>query len=193
MNGSNIIEKIKSGDDEILQYIYHEYKSSFCAFLRKIHDIELDQCIELFQISVVVLYDNVATGRLTELTGGLKSYLFGIGKVKAREYFRKQAPVAVNWDENLTHTILDLDGVEDKKELEECLNKVLASFGELSAQCQKLLDLFYFQKSRLTEISQEMSYKNVNTTKNLKYKCLKKLRKIYEEASISGQSQWLEA
>ncbi len=187
MNGNNIIEKIKSGDDAILRQIYRDYKGPFCGLLQKNYGIKPDLCIELFQIAVVILYDNIATGRLTELTVDLQTYLIGIGKIKAKEHLRKKNQKVISWDEKLTHTILDLDEVEDKKLFEQKFTQVIESLNQLGKSCQHLISLFYFQEMKLGEINQELNYKNTSTTKNLKYKCLQKLRRIYQEMNRLNQ------
>jgi len=51
----------------------------------------------------------------------------------------------------------------------------------LGDPCKSLLELYYYKRLSMAEITEAMEYKNVDTTKNLKYKCIKRLRKLFEE------------
>ena len=179
MAGNNIIEKIKEGDDETLRSIYDEHRGPFCAFLRKKYDVEIDQAIEIFQICVIVLYDNIATKKLTQLSSNLRSYLFGIGKNKALEYLRTKQSIYKNQDEILVKLIMKLDHVEQNEVMEQKILRIHKALDKMGESCKKLLDLFYFQKLSMQEIKEDLNYKNVNTAKNLKYKCLQKFKNIY--------------
>ena len=39
----------------------------------------------------------------------------------------------------------------------------------------------------MAEIGTEMDYKNVDTVKTLKYKCIKRLQKIYQSIVVSSE------
>jgi len=51
----------------------------------------------------------------------------------------------------------------------------------LGDPCKTLLELYYYKRLSMAQITSSMDYKNVDTTKNLKYKCIKRLRRLFEE------------
>jgi len=55
----------------------------------------------------------------------------------------------------------------------------------LGDACQQILRLFYFMKKSMEEITGIMGYKNADTVKNQKYKCMQRLKKVYRELERS--------
>jgi len=52
---------------------------------------------------------------------------------------------------------------------------------KLGQPCQRIVELFYFEKKNMTEISEALGYKNPDTAKNQKCKCMARLRKLFSE------------
>ena len=74
---------------------------------------------------------------------------------------------------------------EDQKEvLEEQLKVAAASLEQLGDPCAQVLKHFYFDKLSMEQIADRLYYKNKETAKNLKHKCLKRLRKIFLEMQV---------
>jgi len=67
---------------------------------------------------------------------------------------------------------------EDNEIKKKRIRKILKTIDALSEPCKTILELFYFKGYTIEEISQIMGYKNKNTTKNMKYKCIMKVKKI---------------
>ena len=121
---------------------------------------------------MVQFYENVLSGKLTKLTSDPKSYIFGIGKNKVRE-MREIA------SKKFEPSKLAVASVEEKLNTEVLLEKVEYSLVKLGDPCRQLLTMFYYQNLSLVEITGRLGYKNSDTTKNLKYKCLNRLRKLF--------------
>ncbi|MBK6498767.1 MAG: hypothetical protein IPG00_11645 [Saprospiraceae bacterium] len=64
---------------------------------------------------------------------------------------------------------------------QEDLLKANAALFKLGEPCKSLLELSYYQQMKLDDITLLLGYKNNDTTKNLKYKCMKRLQKIFFE------------
>jgi RNA polymerase sigma-70 factor (ECF subfamily) len=58
---------------------------------------------------------------------------------------------------------------------------ISTTLSKIGDPCYRLLELFYFVQKTMEEISVELGYKNPETTKNQKYKCMERLRKMVEE------------
>jgi DNA-directed RNA polymerase specialized sigma24 family protein len=63
---------------------------------------------------------------------------------------------------------------------ENNLNLISRCFDQLGDPCHTLLDLFYYQKKSMEEITVELNYKNTDSAKNQKYKCIERLRKLVD-------------
>lgn len=56
--------------------------------------------------------------------------------------------------------------------------KVLATLGQ---PCQQLIELFYYERKMMEEISIQLNDKNADTAKNQKCKCMARLRSLSEK------------
>lgn len=172
MENRLLIARIKEGDDQVIQKVYNTYRDEFIVWANKYHHCDFEEAKEVYQICMVQLYENIVNGKLTVLTSNLKTYLFGIGKNKIREIrsFNAKKITEIGGEDTTT---------EDRLLHESILDKVEEALNHLGDPCKKLLELFYYQKMSLVQITDLLDYKNTDTTKSLKYKCLGRLRRIY--------------
>jgi len=169
------ILEIRNNENAALRQLYSLYKSDCIAWLTSNANVQLEDAKEIFQISVVILYDNVVSGKLEQLNSNVKSYLIGICKNKAYELYRAQKKTSVT-DQFPTIKSYIMEGVTEKEELEERIDAMTSALNALGDPCRLLLQLFYYKKKSMDEITGLMQYKNASTTKNLKYKCIKRLQ-----------------
>ena len=73
----------------------------------------------------------------------------------------------------------------EEKELK--LQLVAKGLEKLGEPCKTLLELFYFNNMSMDEIASQLSYKNRATAKNLKYKCLGRLRNKFNKEMIKNE------
>ncbi len=162
----------------LLAEIYSEHKAEFIVWIKKTYPCDEHAAQDIFQASMLSMYENIMTGRLTSFSSSPKTYLFAVGKNKARELQRRSS-------KEIKHIELysfseETTEEEEWEEQEKKINMLSSALKSLGDPCKKLLNLFYFHKQGLEEITKNMGYKNPGTTKNLKYKCIVRLRKIYK-------------
>lgn len=172
--------KLKTNENEALKEIYALFRNDTLAWLQKDFSCSLDDAIDIFQMSVVILYDNVVTGKLTTLTSNIKTYLMGIARNKAMELNRSKKNI-ISYDDSPNIMIQYVVEENEDQILEQQLHLASLSLNHLGDPCKSLLTLYYYQDKSMEEITQQMNYKNTDTTKNQKYKCLKRLQNIYSE------------
>lgn len=175
---THIIDRIRSGDEDSLREIYREYRQPFIQWIKGEFSCTDDDAIEFFQTSVVILYDNIITGKLTELNSHVKTYLFGIGRNKAREWLRHRQRQGTTADDLLINYLHEEAPETDEAEFAASLRTIDAGMNQLGEPCRSLLTYFYYQKLSMREICERLEYKNEDTAKNQKYKCLKRLQSI---------------
>jgi RNA polymerase sigma factor (sigma-70 family) len=178
------INYIKTNENKALTEVYTLYRDECMMWLQKEMKCSEEDSIEVFQMAVIILYDNVATGKLVELTSSIKTYLFGIAKLKAWELTRKAEKTVIGVDDALLKYVAEENEIMDNTEELVLVEK---SLEELGQPCKTVLQLYYYKNKSMEEISQELGYKNADTTKNQKYKCLKRLQNIFyvHKAKIS--------
>lgn len=105
---------------------------------------------------------------------GIKTYLYSIGKNKLLADTRKNSKIS--YQEEIDEDELFEALEEDNTEKEVRINKIKKLISELGEPCSEILRLFYFNNLSNDEIAEVMKYKNGNTVKNLKYKCIQRIK-----------------
>jgi RNA polymerase sigma-70 factor (ECF subfamily) len=178
MEHHSLIERIKSRDsDEGLREIYTSYRNEFLLWAVRHHKCTMDEAKDVFQQSVIIFYENIVNGKLTEITTQVKTYIFSIGKNKILELLRLKKKQMPEFNDQIYKYDSQVDGEVDE-DYEEKLKYVEAGLGKLGDPCKSILKHYYYQKKSMVEISEILKYKNSDTVKNLKYKCLQRLRRI---------------
>lgn len=175
-----LIESIRKGDQQALSKLYEEHRKDFSLWLIKHYGSAMDDALEVYQETIIAFYENVVSGKLSELSSSIKTYLFSIGKNKYLSMTRKSGR-NVNSDAHLQMVTDDGSELEEKKVKEDMLTLVEASFKKLSEHCRKLLKFFYYDRLSMEDIMDKLKYKNANTAKNQKYKCMQQLRKFHSD------------
>jgi len=180
-NHSNeMIIALRKGDDRALTQIYKELKPEFLSWSAREYNLQNEDAVELYQLSMVIFYDNVMSGKLDQFSSQVKTYIFGIAKNKARELLRKkrrQMPLS----DLLGDYVEEDDDIDEKLLVESRLDQVRMALNNLGKKCQDMIRLFYYKKMDLESIAQLMNYSSARTAKNMKYKCLQQLRKVVNQ------------
>lgn len=189
MNGNSAISKIKNEGNEALGEVYIKYREEFVSWLMKQYRCDVDTAKDIYQQVIVIFYDNIRLGKLTELRSNLKTYLFAIGKNKYHEYLKKNTRF-VQKDDFAGESGFNGEEIKEKQEKEIQLDQLEESLRELGDPCQSILKLFYYQKKSMDQITEILNYKNRETAKNQKYKCLNRLRKIHFKVSMKEHGSY---
>jgi len=181
MSETLVLEKIKNGDKSQLDAIYNNYKPEFISWITRQYRCETEDAEEYYQYAIVTFYDNIISNKLTKLECSIKTYLFAIGRNKFLEKTKSNLRVLPNINNN--QQIMNLTETEevDHELKERQLQTVENCLEKLGEPCRTLLELYYFNKMSMEDIAAHLNYKNSDTSKNLKYKCLNRLRKLFRE------------
>lgn len=177
MDHNKVIERIRSGSEEELAVVYKKYRKEFINWITRTYNCSIEDSKDLYQTTIIIFYESIISGKLVELKSSLKTYLFAIGKNKVHEHKRylvkKEALITDSTDNFNLSEELPEEEERNFKKVEWCLEK-------LGDPCKTMLQLYYYGQLSITELTKKLNYKNTDTSKNLKHKCLKRLRKIYE-------------
>ncbi|MGB3180956.1 MAG: sigma-70 family RNA polymerase sigma factor [Cyclobacteriaceae bacterium] len=182
MDEKEVIERLRSGGEKELEMIYLKYRDEFLFWITKNFTCPLDEAKDIYQVSILTLYENVVQGKVRTLTSSIKTYLFAIGKNKALASNKKAQRFTSDFSDNM-----DVSAIENghSSEDEERWRLVESSLDKLGDPCRTLLKQYYYHKKAVSDIAVELGYKNADTAKNLKYKCMKRLKKIFETELIN--------
>jgi RNA polymerase sigma factor (sigma-70 family) len=179
---NEILRRIKDDDARVITHVYKKYHDEFLRFVRKgFPQFSIESTEDAFNESFNALYRNVKVGRLKSLSSSLKTYLFQIGKYKVIDEINRCRKT--DGSEIITfipdQEILSLDLFEEK-DLEIKKTRLLSETVErLKETCKTLLKLFWYDKKSDKEILELTDYKDTDTVKNQRSRCMKALRKTY--------------
>lgn len=174
------LDKIRNGDQHQIEDIYNRYRSEFICWIVKMYHCPTEDAGEIYHYSVIAFYENVISRRLKVLDCSIKTYLFAIGRKKYLEKLKSDKRAAKRYSDTTLIQLPDVqktDGLMKEQQL-ECVEKGLSKLGEPG---KTILELYYYHGKSMEEIAKIMHYKNPATAKNLKYKCLLRLKKICRE------------
>ncbi len=177
MEDRKIINQLKTGNDDALSAIYQSYRSEFISWLINRYQCDMEQARDHYQFAVLKFYENVLSGKLTDLNSSIKTYLFAIGKNKALE----SRKVANRYTEEPLHGLRAEDSSDEMMVKEQKMVMIENCLKKLGDPCESLLKQFYYHKKSMDELAEIFQYNNRDTAKNLKFKCLQRLRKLVNE------------
>ncbi len=172
------IQNIKENRENALKQIYSSHRTDGINFLYKNYKLNEEEAKDIFQTSIIILYENIFDGKLTKLTSDIKTYLFGIMKNQALVLLKLKNK-NIKFDKVGSILQDSLEENVDNLDYEVLLKKLDVSLSKLGAPCNTILEYFYIKNYSMEVITNLFKYKNAETTKNLKYKCLKRLQLIF--------------
>ena len=169
------VSYIKTSENQALKEIYRSHRSPCMSWLQETFEINSEDAKEIFQDSIITIYDQVITGKLESLDGSIRTYLYGIAKNKYRDFYR-----AVKRDENKKKPGNITKGIGNKERiiLEARINHVDAVLHSMGAPCKLLLQLYYYKRKSITEIGDQLGYNNNEKLIQQKSKCIKRLERL---------------
>jgi RNA polymerase sigma factor (sigma-70 family) len=162
------IAKIRNGDMAPLDRIYLELKPGFVSLARKKFKTMTKQDLEdVYQESIIALYQNIKKGTLTEFSTNISAYVFKIGSNLLNDLLKKRQKE----QELLSNSnrVEDLLKERYNPQIDDAVDYVYTQMGE---QCKRILTLFYIERKSHQEIAQELSYSSADSVKVQKHRCI---------------------
>jgi len=174
----NTIKDFLANPDEVMNILYPKLRGNAIKYMRKNYTLNANEEIDVFHDSLIILWKNVSENRIQDHSMTVNTYLIAIIKKKIYEFLRTNKKHRSN---NLDNKFIKII-MEDDSDLVDLKNNrikiVLKYLNLLKDPCKTLLKLFYLEGKSYEEICLIMNYKNTDTAKNKKYKCLKRLRNL---------------
>lgn len=171
---SNIIKEIKSGNQKTIEMIYIQHKKEFLVFASRLTACE-EEALDIYQDSIVTMYENIVSGKLTTLTSSLKTYLFAIGKYKLYSIQKVKSSTERLSDYEFH---LKQESEDDFLVEEENVEKIQKAYQQLGNKCKEVLKLFYYENYSIEEIKDLLDYTSKDVVKSQKSRCIKHLKEL---------------
>lgn len=178
---TNLLERLRLGANEAFETLYFKYYTYATTYVRRNHGNEMD-ARDLFQEAIVVLYKKLSNGTWRN-EASIGTFLYAV-VVNIWKYKLRQAnkhPVYLGETPNLlsieTIDIWEEDNIEESQNNEQLA--VLGIFNELSENCQKLLELSFFNQLQSEEIAKELGYSEA-FVRVKKHRCIEKIREKWK-------------
>jgi len=173
---SEVILGILNGSKDILEIVYKAYFPMILQLVVMNNGNE-DDAKDVFQESVLVLYDKVKSGNF-ELNAKLKTFIYSVCR---RLWLKRLSQLSRNAGnvkdfEDILPVEHDLERHEEKDKQFKQMEKALVHLGE---PCKTIIEDFYINNKSMQDICEKFGYTNADNAKNQKYKCLQRLKKIF--------------
>ena len=174
----NIIERLKSEPEKTMVEIYHDHRIGFISWLCKRYACDKDLAADCFQDAVIVVFNNIRDNKLVSLSSGFKTYLFSVGKNILLKEKAKSKSINMNHEWEPRENIPDSYDESNTHEEEERIDNIARSVMDLDEPCKSILKYYYYHSLKMDEIAYKLNYKNANTVKSQKIRCMKYLEEI---------------
>ncbi|MDX2430319.1 MAG: sigma-70 family RNA polymerase sigma factor [Bacteroides sp.] len=179
------LEDLQAGQEEVFIQIYRNYRDAFISWMAKLYSTDKASASDCFQDAVIILLNNVKSGKLKHLDSEIKTYLFSVGKnVWLKKFKQRKNEIALD-ELNIVDNWEDQDSTKDKEEGLEQKSLLIEKVAELTIKmkepCKSILKHYYYENLSMDQIAEALNYKNANTVKSQKLRCMKYLEESLEK------------
>jgi RNA polymerase sigma factor (sigma-70 family) len=167
---------IRNEDEGALAYLYKQHYPMILHFVQNNTGTD-DEAKDIYQEAVIIFYEKIKEGTL-ELNCQIKTYLYSICRRLwlKRLALKNRFAGVVSESDSFVDIEEDFVQAEEKEVKFEKMAEALSLLGE---PCKTLLEDFYIQDLSMQHITEKFGYTNSDNTKNQKYKCLMRLKKLF--------------
>ena len=178
-----VLKLKKAAFNEEIASIYNDCMPGFVnMFQVRFPNLRYEDLEEIYNDSIMALYNNVLSGELTELTCSLQTYINQIGHNKIIDLCRKRH---MDMEQLPEYETIELqECVEDywlagnSEEEEERKNIIYNIVQKLVEPCKRILYSFYYDHLSLDVIAKMMGLANQSVAKTQKSRCMAKVKRV---------------
>lgn len=169
-----LVVALQDGSESALKQIY---KQNYPVVVNLVitNGGSLQEAKDIFQEALIIFYEKVKDGEF-QLSSKISTYIYSV----SRNLWLKQLKKKKLREEPLKDTDEFVDPGTGDAHLREnqfqAMHQALSALGE---PCRSILQDFYLNSKSMEEITERYGYTNTDNAKNQKYKCLRRLKKMY--------------
>lgn len=164
MKDSEIIKRIKQGDESALDYLYKKNYKMMTRMVLNNNGTE-EEAKDIYQESVIIFWQKAMKPDFV-LTSKISTFIYSICQNLWRKELERKARLSSEMKDGKQYNTFD------KEEREAIVHKCINSLGDT---CSKVLMFYYFDGMSMNDIAKKMGFANSDTAKTKKYKCKKEL------------------
>jgi len=168
-------KQLRADDKVALEKVYTDYRDEFLNYSKR-YKIEDSDVLDIYQDAVIAMHQNFVTNQLVLTKSTIKTYLFGIGKNKIFKFLKNQNKLVRKSVVNDEFDEIKID--EDNPTAIQI--KLSENLKLISESCQDILKLFYYRNLTIDEIVAQTDYKDSNTVRSHKSRCMKRLKTLFK-------------
>lgn len=171
------LKQLQRGESKAIKELYTVAYAS-CANMIMSNNGSNEDARDMFQEALLVFIKKLQTPDFT-LTAQPKTYLYAVCRnlwLKQLQKRKKTKGTIQIDDPDKMIPLVHVDGVEEKKVIEEKHELISEILAQLNGDCKELLLSFYFKKMPLKEIAKIMDYSD-GFVKVKKKRCMDALKK----------------
>ena len=188
------LHRNKDENEKKLERFANEQWQKTRAFLINRYSLSEDECADVFQDSLIILWKNINENKVDSKDLGLSSstYFMTICRNKTMELLRSKSKYVTtsyeinpskdyyDYQEDQVERILSLEETHEnvQKEKEELVRDIVKN---LPSPCNELLWGYYGDGHSMKMLAEMFNYASENAVKVTKHRCCKKFRVKYSE------------
>ncbi len=172
----SLIAELRKKNDSALRQLYHAHYPMVLHMVVANSGTEAE-AKDIYQEAIIHFYERLQKADFV-LTCKIKTYLYAVcRKLWLQRLAARNKFVRIDELEPVAGIEEVVSDIETK---EKSFNAMDQSLGKLGEPCKTILEDFYLRNLTMDEITQKFGYTNADNAKNQKYKCLQRLKKIFQ-------------
>jgi len=164
MKDSEVLERIKVGDEKALDFLYKKHYRMMLRLVTSNNGTE-EEAKDVYQDALISFWQKAISGNLV-MTSRISTYLYSVCQNLWRKELERKSKLST--EEKDGQEIMDNDSQERSKIIHQCID-------ELGDTCKRILTYYYFDGLSMEDIAEKLGFANSDTAKTKKYKCKQKL------------------
>lgn len=182
----DIITGIKNDDQSTMSELYRAYYPLILNFVVNNKGDEQD-AKDIYQEAFMVLIHNIKN-EVFKAESKIRTYLYSICRRQWLKELQNRNRYMVGYQEHDDYIELDDEEGHDVDDFRQRYLRMEICLREIGEPCRSVIKMFYIQNLSMQNIADEMGYTNASNAKTQKYKCLRRLKKIFF-SNFSSESE----
>lgn len=169
-----ILRHLHNGDEEALRQVYRQHYQMVVHLVMN-NGGSLQEAKDVYQETIIVFYEKVKEDAF-ELNCKIKTFIYSVSRRLWLKQLQRKNRFTSNLSDTEEYVEIPWEEAGQREEQYHAMHTALEALGE---PCRSILKDFYMHNQSMEEITEKFGYTNADNAKNQKYKCLKRLKKMF--------------
>ena len=165
--------------DPVVRHLYRNNFESVANYIRSNSGRDED-AEDFFQEAIVVFINIVRKGNFRG-DSSIKTFLYSIARNLWRNELKRQNRALMRETNYYEQSEKEEQDIQESIGENEIKNQLLQLLETLGDNCRTILLLFYYENLPMKEIFRQMGYETEQVARNMKYRCMNKLKDMLNE------------